>query len=205
MNATRFHPVLPALLAFALFFLGAAAESRAVEASQSPTMAPLPVGQAVPAIELAGPMSANEAKELGLKAGAKTFKIQDLKAPGVILVVYSMYCPYCQREAPQLNALHKLIKDRGLSGKLKLLGVGAGNSPFEVNVFRTNFAITFPLIPDKDFSVYKSLGQVGTPYYYVLKRRGKDFIIVSGKLGQVDSVVAFLDEAVANTLPDQGK
>jgi peroxiredoxin len=186
-----------ALLVFTL--TGFLAPALAVEASQSPTMQALPVGQVFPDIDLAAPLTAGEARELGVKASAKTIKVSDFKAQGVILVVYSMYCPYCQREAPQLNVMHKLIKDKGLSDKLKMVGVGAGNSPFEVNVFRTNFAVTFPLLPDKDFAAYKSLGRVGTPFYYVLKRQGKGFIVVESKLGQVDSPQAFLGDAIAKT------
>jgi hypothetical protein len=98
-----------------------------------------------------------------------------------------------------LNTLHKLIQDKGLSDKLKLVGLAAGNSPFEVNVFKEKYAITFPLLPDKDFTAHKALGQVGTPFYYVLKREGTGFAIVDARLGRVSSPQAFLDEVIAKT------
>jgi len=169
------------------------------QASVAPGMQPLAVGQPFPDVALTAPLTAGEAQELGIDPKAKSVKAADFKAQGVIFVVYSMYCPFCQREAPELNAMHKLIQDKGLGGTLKLVGLGAGNSPFEVNAFRETYAITFPLLPDKDFAVHKALGQVGTPFYYVLKRQGQGFTIVLTQLGRVASPEAFLNEAIAKT------
>ena len=81
--------------------------------------------------------------------------------------------------------------------KVRLVGLGAGNSPFEVNVFREKFALTFPLLADPDFAAYKLLGQVGTPYYYVLKRKGEGFEVADGVLGCMASPEAFLKQALA--------
>ncbi|WP_235956857.1 peroxiredoxin family protein [Fundidesulfovibrio magnetotacticus] len=159
-------------------------------------MKPLAEGQAFPDLAFKGPISDAEAKELGVAPG-KPFAFKDIKAQAVILVVFSMYCPFCQRDAPELAKMHQIIKDRGLSGKVKLVGLGAGNSAFEVNVFREKFALRLPLIPDQDFSVYKALGQVGTPYYYVLARSGPGFTVVEGHLGCVSSAEAFLNQALA--------
>jgi len=177
----------------------------AANASESPVMKPLPVGQTFPDLTFTNPVSAKEAQELGAGTGGKPVRVSDIKAQAVIFVVYSMYCPFCQREAPELNKLHSLIKSRGLSGKLKLVGMGAGNSPFEVNVFREKFSSPFPLLADQDFSAYKILGQVGTPYYYILKRQEKDFVIVDSQLGCMTSAEAFLDGVVEKTGVTKGK
>jgi len=212
-KTSRFHPlgffVIAALFLIGLAALPALATAQSgnenapgqskPQASLAPDMHPLDVGQPFPDVTLSIPLTAGEAQELGIDPKAKSVTIGDFKAQGVILVVYSMYCPFCQREAPELNAMHKLIADKGLSGKLKLVGLAAGNSPFEVNAFRETYAITFPLLPDKDFAVHKALGQVGTPFYYVLKRQGKGFTIVLTQLGRVASPEAFLNEAIAKT------
>lgn len=171
----------------------------AASASASPDMKPLPVGQAFPDVAFTGPITDREAKELGAGAGGKPFSLQKSSAQAFILVVYSMYCPFCQKEAPELNKIHTLIKSKGLSGKIKLVGLGAGNSPFEVNVFREKFSTPFPLIPDQDFAAYKLLGQVGTPFYYVLKRQGDGLVIVDTQLGCVTSAEAFLNTALEKT------
>lgn len=192
MKAAAFFPLL-------VLLLFSSHDVFAGGASTSPDMKPLPVGQAFPDISFAGPILDKEAKELGAGANGKPFSLQQTKTQAVILVVFSMYCPFCQKEAPELNAMHALIKSKGLSGKIRLVGLGAGNSPFEVNVFREKFSTPFPLIPDQDFAAYKLLGQVGTPFYYVLKRQGNGFVIVDTQLGCVTSAEAFLNTALEKT------
>ena len=171
----------------------------APQASLAPDMSPLAVGQPFPDVAFTPPLTASEARILGIDPKAKSITAADFKAQAVILVIYSMYCPFCQREAPQLNAMHALIRDKGLSDRLKIVGLGAGNSPFEVKTFRDKYSITFPLLPDKDFAAHTALGHVGTPFYYVLKRQGKGFTIVATRLGQVESPEAFLTDVIAKT------
>lgn len=184
---------LPALAV--LLCLLAPARALAVHATASPAMAPLSPGQDVPALTITAPLSEPEAAQLGVKPAA-AFKLSEIKAQAVILVVFSMYCPFCQRDAPELPKLQEMLRARGLQDTVKLVGLGAGNSPFEVNVFREKFALSFPLLPDPDFAAYKLLGQVGTPYYYVLKRKDEGFVVADGVLGCMASPEAFLKRAL---------
>jgi peroxiredoxin len=109
-----------------------------------------------------------------------------------------MYCPHCQREAPALNELNALIASRGLSDDLKLIGVGIGNSDFEVQVFRDKYAITFPLFSDPDFRVNKEIGEVGTPFFYVLALNPakKEVRVAKTMLGRMESAETFLAQAL---------
>ncbi|MFH1480773.1 MAG: TlpA disulfide reductase family protein [Pseudomonadota bacterium] len=154
---------------------------------------PPSVGAPLPAVILPAPDNANDKGYLGL-SGAAPFKIPQVKANVVIIEIFSMYCPYCQREAPLLNDLYGAIEgDPGLKGKIKLLGIGAGNSAFEVDVFKKNYNIPFPLFPDEDFKAHKQLGETRTPYFIVIKNNedGSHRVIYS-KLGGIQAVETFL-------------
>lgn len=186
---------VPSAVLVVLLLLSARSPALALHATASPAMNPLATGQDVPEIAFKAPLADAEAAQLGLKPGAG-FKLSEIKAQAVILVVFSMYCPFCQRDAPELAKIHAMLKARGLTDKVKLVGLGAGNSPFEVNVFREKFSLGFPLIPDPDFTAYKALGQVGTPYYYVLGRKGEGFRVVDGHLGCIASPEEFLEGAL---------
>ncbi|PKN42716.1 MAG: TlpA family protein disulfide reductase [Deltaproteobacteria bacterium HGW-Deltaproteobacteria-18] len=181
---------------FLLFSL-LAGNALAIEASDSATSHPLPVGSSMPDLLLRGELSQEHLTHLGLESPAPRH-LSELSAKTVILVAFSMYCPHCQREAPALNELNALIASRGLSENVKLIGVGIGNSDFEVQVFRDKYAITFPLFSDPDFTVNKEIGEVGTPFFYVLSMNPdkKEIRVVKTLLGRMESAESFFDQAM---------
>jgi thiol-disulfide isomerase/thioredoxin len=101
-------------------------------------------GDLLPEMNLPIPEDPAHRSYLGL-TGQGLFQIPQIKAQVVLVEIFSMYCPVCQREAPRVNALYKNIEANPKSkGKIKIIGIGAGNSPFEVNVFRENTTFLFP-------------------------------------------------------------
>jgi thiol-disulfide isomerase/thioredoxin len=140
------------------------------------------------------PKNPDEKTYLGL-SGTGTFKIPQIKAKVVLIEIFSMYCPYCQGDAPKINELYQRIEnDPDLNTKIKMIGIGAGNSPFEVEVFKKTYKVPFPLFSDKDFVIHKACGEPRTPYFIIVKiNDDRSYQIVHSQLGGFPGAEPFLE------------
>lgn len=131
-------------------------------------------GDMLPEVILPVPRNPQHRAYLGLDSET-SFQVPQIKAPIVIIEIFSMYCPHCQREAPLINEFYYKIKnDENLKGKVKIIGIGVGNSDFEVNFFQDRYKIPFPLFADGDYSIHKMFGEVRTPYFIGVKITAPD-------------------------------
>lgn len=158
------------------------------------------VGDNLPEMELLKPADKALLKYLGL-SGNGYFKINQIKTQAVIIQIFSMYCPYCQADAPNINRLYALIEsDARTKDKIKVIGIGAGNTQFEVNTYKKKYKVEFPLIPDADFKIHQIVGEVRTPYFIVAKLDGSEQPkVLYSKLGAHEDVKAFLEQVVKTT------
>lgn len=154
-------------------------------------------GDLLPVLSLPVPKNPEEKAYLGL-AGDGLFKINQLKAQVVIIEIFSMYCPYCQKEAPIVNELYQAIEENpDLKEKIKLLGIGAGNSKFEVGIFKKTYTIPFPLFADQDLIIHKSLGEVRTPYFIAIKiNKDRTPRVIYSELGSLNGAKSFLKKVI---------
>ena len=129
------------------------------------------VAELMPEITLPIPESAEHLTYLGLDSiESDKFSIADIDADIVLIELFSMYCPYCQEEAPLINELYVMMNGLPQSGpRVKIIGIGASNSEFEVAHFRDTYDVEFPLFPDQDLSIYKALSGAGTPGFVGLR------------------------------------
>ena len=165
--------------------------------SEGISAGPPPVGGMLPELTLDVPKDGAEKTYLGL-SGAGVFKIPQIRAKTVIIEILSMYCPHCQKEAPNVNKVYERIEaSPALKGKIKLIGIAVGNSAFEAGVFKKKYAVPFPLFPDGDFAIHKRLGEVRTPYFIGVKiHPDGSHQVIHSRLGAFESVGKFLDEIV---------
>jgi len=107
--------IVPALLISILTFPALAANK------------PPEKGEEMPVINLPVPKDPEERNYLGL-SGSGFFKIPQIKAKAVIIEFFSMYCPICQKDAPGVNELYRLIEK---NPDIHSTGGKAGGSSFD--------------------------------------------------------------------------
>jgi thiol-disulfide isomerase/thioredoxin len=122
------------------------------------------------------------------------FQLAAIRTQVLIIEVFSMYCPHCQREAPNVNQLYRRIsEDRYLKNRIKLIGIGVSNTTYEVNQFRTSFEVLFPLFPDRSRDIARQLTVRQTPTFigFVWENgTPRQFLHAPGSIGKVDEFLA---------------
>ncbi len=184
--------ILPLVVVVLLFM------ATAIMAAENP---PPKVGTFLPEITLSRPGDSIDLKYLGLLGSGTSFKVNQIKATVVIIQIYSMYCPYCQAEAPNVNRLYASIEDNpALKDKIKIIGIGAGNSKFETGIYKKKYTVAFPLIPDENFKLHKILGEVRTPYFIAVTLDGvKPPKVIYSRLGALENNDLFLAQIVKSS------
>jgi len=153
----------------------------------------------LPDITLTVPENAAHVQYLGLKGEPGTpFKISEIDADILMIELFSMYCPYCQKAAPTINELYeKMEQIKRPDLKLVIIGIGANNTDLEVDTFRHGFDIVFPLFSDPDLSIYNALAGAGTPTFIGCKKEGDDKnLIFFRKSGGFKDPSGFLDDLI---------
>ena len=126
-------------------------------------------GSQLPEITLFAPKAPNHQEYLGV-SGSGSFKIPDIKADVVIVEIFGVTCSHCLKAAPSLNKLYEDIENSPVAkGRVKLIGIGAGNDIYEVHYFRKKHKIEFPLFDDEDYAIHEQIGEPGTPYFICVR------------------------------------
>jgi peroxiredoxin len=161
-----------------------------------PALAQPKEGEKVGNLNFAGPISPEDQKNLGL-AKMGPFTLKDVQAQFVVLDFFSTTCSHCFHQAPTLNALYNLVaQNPKLKDKLKFIGVGAHDNEFKLKFWKQNFNVPFPLVPDTEGTLFKSLKMPGTPIMVIVDKDGK---VVYVHLGAVESADGTLKEILEKT------
>ena len=158
-----------------------------------------PVGFAIPfpVLTFAQTLSKGEQSYLGISE-KKSFSLEEIRGNLILVEFISTYCVSCQKQTPIFNQLYSSIeKDPGLKGKVKIIGVAAGNNPTEVEIFKKEYKVPYPLISDLKFDAHTAVGSPRTPFIIWIRKdaQGKG-IVVSSHLGLMDLKSA-IDETKA--------
>ncbi len=126
----------------------------------------------MPALELPVPESASDRSYLGI-TGTGAFKTTGIDARVLVIEFFDFYCPHCRATAPRMNAVYDEIERRAeLRGRIKIIGIGVGDTPSEVMSFKEKYHVPFPLFADKERKITKSVVIPGTPMFLAVKTNG---------------------------------
>jgi peroxiredoxin len=146
---------------------------------------PVSAGMKLPQFTMDAPSSEKDRQYLGLK-NSKPFSLSEIPAKLIVVEIFSVYCPHCRKQAPQLNKLYKLIQqDSKLFKKIKMIAVAAGADQTKTDKWKETFHIPFPVLPDKETETWKMLGQPGVPYTLVVSTCGA---VLSDHAGATEDV-----------------
>lgn len=143
--------------------------------------APIRPGDPFPELRLNAPPTEEERAYLQLGV-EKIFTPSQVKGELLLIELLNVHCPHCQMQAPSYNELFKRIEaNPETRGKIKMLGFAAGNLPQEVEDFRQNYRVDFPIIADPGFAAWRAIGGSATPFtLYVRQTEPGQAGIVTG-------------------------
>lgn len=140
-------------------------------------------------------LSTEEQAYLGIQK-TNPFALNDIKSPFILVELTNTYCVSCKKNIKIFNEVYKKAqKDKELKGKVKVIGIAIGNNKREVDYFKNEHKILYPIIIDPEFSVHKALEEPRVPYTMFIRRdaQGKVIIFKSHK-GVFESADELLDE-----------
>jgi len=144
-------------------------------------------------------LSERDKQYLGLKDNLKPI-LKNVDSDLIIFEFLSVYCTSCQMQSPIFNDLYSAIeKDASLRSRVKMVGLGVGNNQREVERFKEERKITFPILTDPKFAEYERLvNSMRTPYTLLLKKdRNGDLTLAGSHMGLIRSYESYLTEIEA--------
>ncbi len=114
-----------------------------------------------------------------------TFSLKDVKADLILVEFLNKHCFSCQLQAPVMNQAFSMVeKDPQLKGRIKFIGIGVGNNQGEVDSFKAEKQIPFPIIPDPKFLAYEAIGDPGVaPFCLFLRKTESGLLVARMKAG----------------------
>ncbi len=190
------------------FLVSACTSSRPKSTPASPSAHPERQPFELPYLRLPSPDDEAHLVYLGI-GDDETFALAEIKTRILIIEVFNFYCPHCQAEAPTVNRLYSQIEsDARLRGQIKIIGIGIGNTSYEVRTFRQRFAVPFPLFADRSRVISKQLEVRQTPTFiawrYHPDGRIDPILFAPGPVGETEQFLNQLVQASGLELPPGG-
>jgi peroxiredoxin len=125
--------------------------------------------------------------------------LSDLEGKIIFLNFWATWCPPCRDEMPHMQVFHEKYKDEGVV----ILGVSpnqvenrggndAEKAEKKVREFIAENGFTFPILLDRDDSVWEIYQQRGIPANYMIDKSGTVKYLKPGAFSSLEEMEAFL-------------
>lgn len=163
---------------------------------ESPAGLPGP-GTVIPAFSVPVPVDDTDKTYLKI-VGGNDFQPGNITAEMVLIEIFSVYCAACQFLEPFMNELYsKIEKDPELNDRVKIIGIGVGNTKWDISYFKDTYK--YPIVPDEDLKVHNLVGAPATPFLIFARPYGKGrLLVVDSHLGTVkdsDTLLSMVHKA----------
>jgi len=155
-------------------------------------------GDLFPPTSFSNFLAMDEKRYLGVDAKA-VFSMGDIQAEVLVIKVLNTNCVYCIKSLPVFKEVFEAItRDPSLTKRIKMMAIGAGDTPTEVAVFKEQHAVPYPIIPDTEFIAHKAIGEPSVPFIVVTRRdsQGK-WVVATVHVGLTFSADSFIGELKA--------
>lgn len=126
-------------------------------------------------VTLPAPDSNKSEAYLGLNS-MKPFKVGEVKGKVVVIEFMSALCEFCSLNAKVMNNVYRTVQENPqVASQVKFLAVGLTSTDAELNAFKQQHGVLFPMLNDATAAIGSAMGDIPTP----------TTIIVSTQTGKV--------------------
>ncbi|HSB06234.1 MAG TPA: hypothetical protein VLK23_13670 [Thermodesulfobacteriota bacterium] len=127
-------------------------------------------GTLFPHLTFPNRFKAEEKRYLGVGEKA-VLSLANIQADVLVIQFLNTNCVYCIKSVSSLNEIFETIEqEQNLSKRIKIIGIGAGDTPVEVATFKEQHAVLYPIIPDTEFKAYKAVKEPTVPFIVITRR-----------------------------------
>lgn len=155
-------------------------------------------GDFFPSLSFRNLLKTEEKKYFGVSEKA-IFSLGDIEAEVLVIQFLNTNCVYCIKSVPAFNEIFQTVKqDQILLKRIKMIGIGAGDTPGEVAAFKGQYAVPYPIIPDTEFEAHKAVNEPTVPFIVITRRNGQGkWVVASVHVGLTFSSERFVGELKA--------